>query len=140
MHNFSDKETMPTGRQDNPFSPKKRLKSFEYAFHGIRSFFLSTPNAWIHLVITALVIGASFYFHLSLIEWIAVIYCIGLVFTAEALNTAVEEWVDSMEPNFNEKAGRVKDIAAGAVLIAAIVAAIIGILIFGTRIYDLMVH
>ncbi len=133
MHNFSDKE-------GNPFSPKNRLKSFRYAFQGIRSFFLSTPNAWIHLTISAIVIAASFYFELSTIEWIAVLYSIGLVFTAEAFNTAVEEWVDSIQPDFDKTAGRVKDISAGAVLIASIVAAIIGILIFGTRIYDLIVQ
>ena len=126
--------------QGNPFSPQKRLKSFEYALHGIRSFFLSTPNAWIHLAITVIVIVAAFYFELSMIEWIAVIYAIGLVFTAEALNTAVEDWVDSMQPNYDEKAGKVKDIAAGAVLIASIVAAIIGVLIFGSRIYELIIH
>ncbi len=133
MHKFSE-------NNGNPFSPKKRLKSFGYAFDGIRSFFLSTPNAWIHLTITILVLVASFYFKLSVIEWIAVLYCIGLVFTAEAFNTAVEEWVDSIQPDFDKKAGKVKDISAGAVLIASIVAAIIGALIFGTRIYDLFVQ
>ena len=133
MHNFSDKK-------ENPFSLKKRLKSFEYAFHGIRSFFLTTPNAWIHLIITLIVLLAAYYFKISMFEWIAVIYCIGLVFTAEAFNTAVEEWVDSIQPDFDEKAGKVKDISAGAVLIASIVAAVIGILIFGTRIYDLIIR
>ena len=128
--------------EDKPenFSIKKRIKSFEYAFHGIRSFFVSTPNAWIHLFAAISVIIASFYFRISTIEWIAVIYAIGLVFTAEAFNTAVEEWVDSIQPEFDKKAGRVKDISAGAVLIASIAAAVIGVIIFGTRIYDLIMQ
>jgi len=133
MHNPSFK------KQDN-FSIKKRIKSFEYAFHGIRSFFLSTPNAWIHLVVAIAAIIASFYFHISPIEWVAIIYAIGLVFTAEAFNTAVEEWVDSIQPDYDKKAEKVKDISAGAVLIASIAAAIIGFIIFGTRIYDLIIQ
>ncbi len=131
MHNSLDKK-------NEKFSVKKRLKSFEYAFQGIKSFFISTHNARIHLAISVMVIIAAIYFKISLIEWIAVVYAIGLVFTAEAFNTAVEEWVDSIQPDYDKKAGRVKDISAGAVLIASIVAAVIGILIFGTRFYNLI--
>ncbi len=118
------------------FSFHKRLKSFGYAFRGIRSFFLSTHNAWIHAAAALLVIAASLFFQITIIEWIAVIFCIGLVFTAEAFNTAVEQYVDLVQPEFDSRAGNIKDIAAGAVLISAICAAIIGLLIFLPRIFN----
>lgn len=117
------------------FSFQKRIKSFGYAFRGIRSFFLTTHNAWIQVGAGIAAISASFYFRISIVEWIAIVFCIGLVFTAEALNTAVEQYVDLVKPEYDPKAGNIKDIAAGAVLISAICAAIVGGLIFLPRIF-----
>lgn len=116
---------------------QKFIYSFGYAFKGLRSFFISTQNAWIHSAITVLVIIAGFAFHIAVIEWIAIVFAIGMVFTAEAFNTAVEEWVDSIRSEHDEKAGNVKDISAGAVLISAISAAVIGLLIFAPKIFAL---
>ena len=124
-------------KEPSDFSIKKRLKSFEYAGKGIRSFVLSTPNAWIHLTVAVIVIAAGFYFKLSIIEWIGIVLSIGMVLSAEALNTAVEEWVDVVKPEFDKKAGNVKDIAAGAVLMTAICATVIGLLIFLPKIIAL---
>lgn len=112
------------------FSPKKRIKSFAYAWKGILLLIKSEHNAWIHLVCAILVICAAIYFDINRMEWIAVIVCIGLVLAAEAINTAIESLVDLVSPEENPIAGKVKDLAAGAVLICAISAAIIGLLVF----------
>lgn len=118
------------------FSVKKRAKSFTYAFKGIK-LLMRQHNAWIHLAATVLVIAAGFYFQLKPGRWRAVIIAIGMVWTAEAFNTAIEYLVDLVSPEKNETAGKVKDIAAGAVLIAAITAAIIGCVVFIPEIISL---
>lgn len=112
------------------FSIKKRLRSFVYAGKGLKSFFRKEHNAWIHCFITIIVIFLGIVLHISVYEWIAIILCIGLVFAAEAFNTAIERLVNFVSPERNDKAGDVKDIAAGAVLICAITAAIVGLIIF----------
>lgn len=112
------------------FSIKKRLKSFTYAGKGIKSFITREHNAWIHSVATIIVVILGFYLHISIIEWAILIICIGMVFAAEAFNTAIERLVNLVSPERNKTAGDVKDIAAGAVLICAIAAAMAGLLIF----------
>jgi diacylglycerol kinase (ATP) len=82
-----------------------------------------------------IVVGAGFFFGLSRGEWCAVIGAIGLVWTSEGLNTAIEAVVDLVSPEYHELAGRAKDLAAGAVFCASIAAAIIGLLIFWPRIF-----
>jgi len=108
----------------------KRLKSFVYAGKGIVSFIKKEHNAWIHLSVSILVVFLGLFFHISSIEWIAVIICISLVLSAEAFNTAIERLVDFISPEHNKAAGEIKDIAAGAVLICAIATAIVGLIIF----------
>ena len=120
------------------FSIKKRIKSFGYAFKGIRDFLFTTHNAWIHITVAILVVIAGFYFHISVIEWIGIVLSIGMVLSAEALNTAVVDWVDLVQPEYNKKAGSIKDIAAGAVLLTAICATIIGLLIFVPKVMDML--
>ena len=112
------------------FNIKKKIKSFGYAYKGIISYITNEHNAWIHLGISVFVILAGLFFHLTKAEWIIVIFCIGFVLTAEAFNTAIERLVNIVSPEHNPSAGNVKDIAAGAVLISAITAAIIGLIIF----------
>ena len=80
-----------------------------------------------------LAVAAGFWFGISRGEWCAVIAAIGLVWTAEGLNTALEAVVDLVSPDQHPLAGRAKDVAAGAVLCAAISALVIGLLIFGPR-------
>ena len=96
-----------------PFSIKKRLKSFTYAGKGIKSFVCREHNVWIHLSIALLTIMAGFFFEIHRIEWIAIIICIGVVIAAEAFNTAIERLVNLTSPEWNPIAGEVKDIAAG---------------------------
>ncbi len=119
------------------FSIKKRMKSFTYAWKGIGSFIFREHNAWIHSVITIAVIIAGTFFKIKQTEWIAIILCIGVVFAAEAFNTAIERLVNLVSPQQNKIAGEVKDIAAGAVLICAISAATVGLIIFIPYIIEL---
>lgn len=112
------------------FTIKKRLKSFTYAWKGIKSVLRKEHNSWIHSGMGILVILFGIILKLSVNEWIAIIICIGMVFTAEALNTAIERLVNLVSPQQNKQAGDVKDIAAGAVLITCIAAAIVGLIIF----------
>jgi len=87
-------------------------------------------NFKIHLVATLLVGIAGWYFQLSGHEWLWIILAIGLVLVAELLNTAIELLVDLVSPDFNPKAGKVKDVAAGAVIVAAFISVIIAAIIF----------
>lgn len=112
------------------FSIIKQLNSFKYAFRGIRFMLLNEHNVWIHLVFTAAVIAAGFWFSLSKAEWLFLIFAIGLVLVAEAFNTAIEHLANAVSETYNEKIKIAKDVAAGSVLLAAIIAAIIGLLIF----------
>lgn len=109
---------------------RKRIKSFGYAFRGIASFVRKEPHAWIHCTAIVCVTLLGFYFNISSMEWCVVLLCIGMVMAAEAFNTAIERLVDLVSPGFHPVAGDVKDVAAGAVLIVAIVAAIIGGIVF----------
>jgi len=113
-------------------------RSFVFAFRGIGFLLRTQTNARLHLAATVVVIGAGFGFQISRAEWLAVVAAIGLVWTAEGMNTAIEAVVDLVSPEAHPLAGRAKDVAAGAVLIAAGVAAVIGVLIFGPRLLALV--
>jgi Diacylglycerol kinase len=116
----------------------KRIKSFGYAGRGIKIVFGSEPNMKIHIFVAMLVILCGFVFKINITEWILCLLCIGLVFSAEMLNTAIENVVDLASPEHHELAGKAKDIAAGAVLICAIVSVAIGLLIFIPKAWNMM--
>jgi len=120
------------------FSINKRIKSFKYAFQGIFTLFRNEHNSWIHAFIAIAVIAASFLFNISTFEWIAVIFAIGFVFTAELINSSIEKTIDLITKDINPLAKQAKDLAAGAVLVAAITAAIIGVLIFAPKLIALL--
>lgn len=119
-------------KPDN-FSARKRLLSFRYAFRGIRYMLKTQHNAWIHLFAAFVVIFAGFWFSVSTTDWVLIVLAIGFVFTAETFNTAIELMVDKISPEYDNKAGIIKDVAAGAVLFSAIAAAVVGIIVFGTK-------
>jgi diacylglycerol kinase len=108
----------------------KRSQSFKYAFNGIIFGIKTQANLRIHLVAIILVTALGFYFHLSYAEWVLIILAMGSVLSAELFNSAIEVLTDLISPQKNTFAGKIKDMAAGAVLISAITAAIIGLLIF----------
>ena len=114
------------------------MERFKYAFEGIFFAFKTQTNIYIHIIISVLVIIAGFIFKINRVEWLFIIFAIGLVLAAELLNTAIETLVDLVSPTYNEKAGQVKDVAAGAVLIAAIVSVIIGGIVFLPRIIKII--
>ena len=105
------------------------FQSFKYAFNGISSLF-KERNFKIHSIIALLVIIAGFFFRITIAEWILLLLTISSVFVAEALNTCIEKVCDFITPNYHKRIGIIKDIAAGAVLIAVIISVIIGILVF----------
>jgi len=114
---------------------KERLQSFKYALKGVRLLFQSETNAKIHLAFTILVIAGGLFFSVSLTEWCLLVLAIVMVLCAEGMNTAVEYLTDLVSPDFHELAGKTKDVAAGAVLITAIGAAIVGCVIFLPKIW-----
>jgi len=113
-------------------------KSFGYAFRGLFFLLRTQTNARLHLVATIVVIGAGFGFQISRMEWLAIVAVIGLVWVAEGLNTAIEAAVDLVSPEQNPLAGRAKDVAAGAVLLAAVTAVVVGAVVFGPRLLALL--
>lgn len=113
----------------------KCLKSFKFALKGIYYFFKNENNARVHLLASVVVIAAGIICRLERSEWFWIILSIAIVWITEALNTAIEKLVDLVSPEFNHKAGTIKDLAAGAVLFAALFALIIGSVIFIPRIF-----
>src|SRR5947208_16833559 len=113
-----------------PFQFTGRLRSFKYAFQGIATTLRSQHNAWIHAAATVLVVIAGFVLHLPRLDWCLIILAIAAVWTAEALNTAFEFLADATTKEFHPVVGQAKDVAAGAVLITALAAAVVGLLVF----------
>jgi diacylglycerol kinase (ATP) len=119
------------------FSFKRRIRSFGFAFRGIGKLIKEEHNAWIHCFAALCVIVAGFCFGLSVMEWVAIVFAIGSVLAAEAFNTAIEALCDFASPAYQEAIKHTKDLAAGAVLIIAIAAAVVGLLIFIPKIMAL---
>jgi diacylglycerol kinase (ATP) len=114
---------------------KGRLKGCVYAFKGGILLLKTEASIQVQFVIAMLTIIAGFYFHISTTEWILQIICIGLVMTAEGLNTAIEGIADFIHPDFHSKIGRIKDIAAGAVGIAALIAVVVACIIYIPKVF-----
>lgn len=115
---------------DMQYDFKKQLRSFGYAWKGIRCCVGKEQNLSFHLIATVVMVIAGFTFGISRTEWMIVLLCIGAVIAAELFNTAIEKLVDLVSPERHPIAGQVKDIAAGAVLVCAVAAAMVGLLIF----------
>lgn len=119
------------------FSIRKRLKSFTYAFAGLKVLFSEEHNSRIHLFATVCAIAVGIGLKISLLEWVAVAFAIGLVFSGEIFNSAVEDLSDVVCPERDERIRKVKDLAAAAVLVNAITAFVIGLLVFLPKIIQL---
>ncbi|MCG2617877.1 diacylglycerol kinase family protein [Terrimonas sp. NA20] len=109
---------------------RSRMSSFRFAAKGICRFFHEEANAKIHLAATVVVIAGIIWFRITGAELIALVIVTGLVWAAEIMNTAVEHLVDLVSPGFHPKAGLIKDLSAGAVLVLSITALITGLFIF----------
>ena len=116
---------------------KKLINSFKYAIEGIISSFRTEKNMKIHVLAMIIVIILGFVFKLDKVEWCFIIIAIISVISAELFNTAIETVVDMVSHERNPKAKLAKDIAAGAVLVVAMGAAIMGVMIFGPKIINI---
>jgi len=112
------------------------LDSFRYAFEGLAYVVRAERNARVHLAVSLIVVLLSAWLRLSRIEWVFIIMAIALVFAGEMLNTVVELVIDLVSPDQNSLAKHVKDVAAGAILIAAIAAAATGLIILGPPVWE----
>lgn len=110
---------------------RSRLTSFKYAFSGWWHVIRTQQNAWIHTLASVVVLLASIWLKLSMLEWALIIVAIAFVWTAEFFNTALEVVVDLATKEQHPLAKVAKDVGAAAVLIASITAVVIGILVLG---------
>jgi diacylglycerol kinase (ATP) len=115
---------------EKKFSVHNRLKAVGFAFEGVIYFFRKEHNAWIHATAAMVVLMAAYLVHVSATELIAILLAIGLVWVAEIINSSIETVMDHLSPEIHPAVKVVKDLAAAAVLIAAIIALIIGFIIF----------
>ncbi|MCC5849196.1 MAG: diacylglycerol kinase family protein [Verrucomicrobia bacterium] len=122
---------------NKPFQLTDRVRSFKFAFAGIRTMLKTQHNAWVHAFATLSVVVAGLFFRLSAGEWCQLVLAMMAVWTAEALNTAFEFLADVASPEFHPLVKHSKDVAAGAVLISAIGAVLIGLLVLGPHIMKL---
>lgn len=112
-----------------------RIKSVRYALRGLWLLATTEHSIMSQLIISGIMCFVGFYFNLSSTEWMFQILAIGMVLTAEGLNTAIEKLCDYLQPNFDKKIGFIKDLSAGAVTFAAIAAMIIGAIIYFPKIF-----
>jgi diacylglycerol kinase (ATP) len=117
---------------------RRRAASFGHAFRGVAVALRSELHLQFHAVATVLVLGLGGYFRLSLTEWALVALAITSVWAAELFNTAIETLTNLASPGYHPLAGKAKDVAAGAVLLASIGAVVVGGLVFGPKLWALL--
>lgn len=123
-----------------PFSFKARLKSFSYAYSGIKKAIQTEHNLRIHLVLAGFAVFLGFFLKITFFEWSVILICIGAVIASEIFNSAIENMVNLISPEIQPLAGRAKDMAAGAVLVFSAMAFLVGILIFAPKLYHLLIQ
>lgn len=126
------------GKMIRNFSWKKRLKSFTFAFAGIKLLLKEEHNALIHLAAAIGVIVLGFAFKVSSLEWISIVIAIGAVFSAELFNTAIEHICNYISPMNNAVIKKTKDLAAAGVLVVAMAAFVVALLIFIPKIVTVL--
>ena len=108
----------------------KKGIGFRFAWNGLIEMIKSEQNMKIHILAAIIVIFIGFYAHLSLTEWAIIIIVIGFVMAMEMINTSIEKLIDYLKPDIHPTAKIIKDISAGAVLVAALTALVVGLIIF----------
>lgn len=124
-------------KSNKSFNIHSRIKSFGFAFEGIATFFKTQHNARIHSVAAVVVIVLGFILDVNVTEWCLLIAIIALVMLSEMVNTAIEFLTDLVSPDYHPLAKKAKDVAAGAVFVAAMAAVVIGLIVFIPRVIDL---
>ena len=114
---------------------RQRREAFGHAFRGLVDLLRNHPHAHLHAIATFLIILVGVALSFSYSEWLVVVVCIGAVWTAEAINTALEYFVDLVSPDYHPLAGKAKDMAAAAVLCASLAALVVGLLIVLPKIW-----
>lgn len=117
---------------------RDRLRSFTFAFSGLKILLKTQHNSWIHLAVTGVVLAVGASLRINAIEWCVLTLAMASVWITETLNTAIEFLTDLVSPEYHPIAGQVKDLAAAAVLISAMGAAIVGVIVFLPRIIQLL--
>jgi diacylglycerol kinase len=117
-------------KSSGQFTMSSRMRSIHFAMQGIIRVIRHEHNARIHLVAAAITSGLGLLLRISRVEWMVVLLCIALVIVTEIVNTALEKLVDLVSPEINEQAREIKDISAAAVLVAAVIALITGMILF----------
>lgn len=122
----------------NNFCWRQRARSFRYAFQGLAVLLREEHNARLHLFFALLAIGLGIALSITRFEWLAIILCIALVFSAEAMNTALESLCNLVSPEHHELIKKSKDCAAAAVFLVALSSALIGTIIFLPKLLKLV--
>lgn len=117
------------------FSIRSRIRSFRFAFEGLASFLLKEHNAWIHFMATIVVFTLAALVGVTKNELLALVFAIGFVWVAEMFNTCIERVMDFVSDQRHPEIKFIKDLAAGAVLIAAITALIVGVVVFIPKLF-----
>ncbi|GIO23102.1 diacylglycerol kinase family protein [Oceanobacillus sp. J11TS1] len=117
---------------------KKRNVGFRFAWIGLKTVVKKEFNFQLHLIATAVVTAFGIFFSLSLTEWAIILLTISLVLITEMINSIIERVMDFIQPNYDDRIKEIKDIAAGVVLVTAIISVVVGILIFGPKIIQLL--
>lgn len=120
------------------FSLKKLIRSFGYAFSGLKAAFRAEQNFRIHVVAAFIVVLFAFVFRVTAYEWLIIILCISAVTGAELVNTSIEKICNLVHPQTDARVKQIKDISAAAVLLVAAGAFIVGLLIFIPRVINLI--
>jgi diacylglycerol kinase (ATP) len=113
------------------------FRSVKFAWNGVRGAAVER-SFQIHVVVAMLVCVTGFILDISRVDWLIILICFGMVMSMEAMNSAIEHIVDFISPQQDPRAGKIKDLSAGAVLIVSVIAAIIGVIIFGQYILMLI--
>ncbi len=114
---------------------KNRIKSVGFALRGALFLIRTERSIKIQVVIALLVTAAGFYYDISATEWTVQVLAIALVLGMEGLNTAVERMADYIQPRYDQKIGFIKDISAGAVMLVAIAATVVGLIIYIPKVF-----
>jgi len=130
-------QKMDSQKEQRAWRKVSHGQRFINAFRGMYVFWMTTNNLfrYVSSVATLFVIILGFYFHISSLEWIALVFAIGLVFISEAFNTAIEIDIDLTSPEYHPYARDTKDVAAGAVILSVFVSLIVGLIIFLPKIF-----
>lgn len=126
---------MDLQKEKKRFSVVARIKSATHAWRGIGILIKTSHNAWGHLFFGFLAIYLGYILNISDIEWVLIVFAMGLVIITETFNTAIEIDIDLTSPEYHPYARDTKDVAAGAVLLSVLVAIVIGLIIFLPKVF-----